>query len=221
MTVQLLNMPVQLLILALVFSAGVYADEGGSAQITVVDQNGTPLKGIVVEVVGPDSAQSNNEPAVMKQIEQQFVPHILAVQQGTHVLFPDTDNVRHHVYSFSSAKTFEIAIGQQNIPREIHFDKPGIAELGCNIHDWMLGYIYIAQSAWFMQTNDSGQARFSNIPAGQHHIKIWHPRLNNTDIQILHPLIISGQQAELTITLTEPIAPSYAEFDEVEGIGNY
>lgn len=201
-----------------------------STQITIVDTQGRLLNNIVVELSALEtdstntSLQEDHTPnlTVMEQINQQFVPHILAVPAGTHVSFPDTDTVRHHVYSFSKAKSFEIAISQQSIPSSIVFEKAGIVELGCNIHDWMLGYIYVAESPFFTQTNEAGNAIFSSLESGEYEVKIWHPRLHQKDLQKTYKLNITSKQVnQLTITLTHKLIPSYAEFDNVHGLGEY
>jgi plastocyanin len=46
--------------------------------------------------------------AVLDQKNRMFVPHILPIQTGTAVTFPNSDNVRHQVYSFSPAKRFQL-----------------------------------------------------------------------------------------------------------------
>jgi len=157
------------------------------------------------------------------------VPHVLAVKKGTQVLFPDSDNVLHHVYSFSRAKTFEIDIYKEEIRRNILFENAGIVALGCNIHDWMLGYIYVAESSFFTQTDSDGNATFAYAGAANVKIKLWHPRLDKKDQQTLHSLIQSdtasdAEQAidtEVTVRLTQALLPSYSEFDDVHGVGNY
>ena len=185
--------------------------------IKVLDQNKRPLANVVLELF-PEQANVHLSARIpsttMKQIDQQFMPHVLAIQKGTNVLFPETDTVRHHVYSFSAAKTFELRIYKADVQRQITFDKPGVVELGCNIHDWMLGYIYVSNSAWFVQTNSLGEAHFTDIPKGQYTYRVWHPRLDKRDI--LAQRSVSTDPTE--ITLSHPLLPSYSEFDSVHSL---
>lgn len=210
-----------LLAIVLFFSTNLI---GAELLVTVLDKDKKPLSNIVVEFISKDTPIDTStlaKTATMNQIDQQFVPHILAVNKGTEVQFPDTDNVLHHVYSFSEAKTFEVAIYKEDIKRHITFDKAGIVELGCNIHDWMLGYLYVANSPIFAQTSSSGQAVFSDVPMGSYQVKVWHPRLDTRDIQSEHTIKIEPESQRVEIALTHPILPSYSEFDDVNGFSDY
>lgn len=192
--------------------------------VQVRDTNNKNLSNIVVELRFNDpnyTVTSAVRENTMQQVEQQFVPHVLSIHKGEVVHFPDTDTVQHHVYSFSKARTFEIAIYQKEVSRKINFDEPGIVELGCNIHDWMLGYIYVAESPLFAKTNSSGEATFDKLPSGPIEVKIWHPRLSESDIKKTYLLNGADAQADLQITLSEKLLPSFTDFDDVHGVGDY
>lgn len=210
-----------LLAFILLFPAHLAAAE---ISIAVLDNDKNRLSNIVVELI-PEKPfikePSNSKTATMKQINQQFVPHILVINKGTQVQFPDTDKVLHHVYSFSEAKTFEVAIYKEDIKRHISFDKAGIVELGCNIHDWMLGYLYVANSMLFAQTTSAGQATFSDLPKGNYKVKVWHPRIDSKDIQSEHSINLASGRQSFEIALTQPLLPSYSEFDSVDGLSDY
>ncbi|MBU6953792.1 methylamine utilization protein [Hahella sp. HN01] len=119
-------------------------------------------------------------PAIMDQVKKQFRPRILAVAAGAQVAFPNSDNVRHHVYSFSPAKVFELKLysGQPEAP--LLFQQPGVVVLGCNIHDSMLGYIYVAETPYFSQTDASGKATltFPDAKPAPQDILVWSPELS-------------------------------------------
>ena len=85
--------------------------------------------------------QREEEPAIMNQIDKQFAPHVLVVQSGTDISFPNADNLFHHVYSFSPTKQFELKLYKEFTAEPLRFEQAGIVDIGCNIHDWMLGYI--------------------------------------------------------------------------------
>ncbi len=77
--------------------------------------------------------------AIMDQRNLAFVPDVLVVQTGTAVDFPNSDQVRHQVYSFSDAKTFQLALYAGRAHAPVVFNRAGLVTLGCNIHDSMLG----------------------------------------------------------------------------------
>lgn len=122
----------------------------------------------------PRSAQPE---AVMDQVGREFSPHVLPVLAGTSVRFPNSDDTRHHVYSFSAAKTFELQLYHGETARPVTFAEPGVVTLGCNIHDWMLGYIIVLDTPAFARTGDNGDGRITDLPAGEYRAEVWHPRL--------------------------------------------
>ncbi|MCF2949206.1 methylamine utilization protein [Paraglaciecola aquimarina] len=117
---------------------------------------------------------------VMDQINKQFEPHILIVNKGQTVKFPNSDNIRHHIYSFSKPKPFEIRMYQGGESKNLRFEESGIVILGCNIHDQMLGYIYITDNEVAKITNSLGQVTL-DIKASE--VQLWHARLSNNHIE--------------------------------------
>lgn len=146
----------------------------------VRNQNGEPVMDAVVVATPLDGEWP--QPAgerilqVLDQHGREFVPHVLVVARGSWVSFPNHDQIRHHVYSFSPAKRFEIKLYKDILPEPVHFDTPGIAVLGCNIHDWMIGYVYVSASPYFSKTDSSGRWTLQ-LPAATFNLTVWHPDL--------------------------------------------
>lgn len=164
----------QLLVMTLVtFAANVY----GQQTIKVINTDGKPIVGAVVAI--PDSRtvkQVHFPNAVMDQIDRQFLPQLLVITKGQSVHFPNSDNIRHHVYSFSETKPFEIKLYKGINTEPVMFDKPGIVVLGCNIHDNMLGHIYVADDEIALITDAKGEVTFeSDSPS---FVSVWHPKLS-------------------------------------------
>ena len=142
----------------------------------VVDQQGKPLADAVVTLKGPANIAAGKLKADMDQRDQEFSPRVLAVHTGTQVKFPNSDNIRHQVYSFSPAKRFELRLYEGTPSEPLLFDKPGVVVLGCNIHDWMVGYIYVTDEPLFGVTDSNGVLRLDQVPAGHYQATLWHPR---------------------------------------------
>lgn len=146
-------------------------------EIVLLDNQGKPLSDAVLWIE-PGPAQSQPATALMDQQKRQFSPYILPVQVGTTVSFPNSDPINHHVYSFSPAKRFELRLHQQKAaPQEMRFDQPGLVTLGCNIHDWMLGFILVLDTPWFAQTDKQGKTRLDFDAATGQTLQLWHPRI--------------------------------------------
>ena len=144
----------------------------------VRDPSGKPVADAVVYVL-PAAGAVDARPgktAEIEQVDREFVPYVSVIQSGTTVTFPNRDPILHHVYSFSQAKAFEIKLYSGKSPGGILFDKPGIVTLGCNIHDWMIGYVLVVATPHFAKTDASGVARMRDIPAGSYELRLWHPQ---------------------------------------------
>ena len=96
---------------------------------------------------------------------------------GTRVAFPNFDTVRHHVYSFSPVRKFEIKLYVGTPAAPVVFDQPGIAVLGCNIHDGMAAWVVVVDTPWYGQTGADGRLSLPQLPAGHYHLRAWHPSL--------------------------------------------
>jgi hypothetical protein len=126
----------------------------------------------------------------MDQINKTFVPEVLVVRRGQQVSFPNSDDIRHHVYSFSAPKTFEIRLYKGRDSEPVLFDQEGVVVLGCNIHDQMVGYIYVAdnEAAWL--TNSTGELNLASKPESFH---LWHPRLAADKSQRMALTVADGE----------------------------
>ena len=125
-------------------------------------------------------------PYRVAQQDIQFDPFVLVVPVGAEVAFPNLDKVRHHVYSFSPAKTFELKLYGRDETRVVRFDKAGIVELGCNIHDQMIAFIDVVNTPFAAKTDARGVAVLHDPPPGAQTLRIWRPYLHapgNTLVQ--------------------------------------
>lgn len=146
-----------------------------TTSMQVVDQQGKPLADAVVELIGSAADSSQAPKGTMTQQGLMFVPFVLAVQAGTAVEFPNLDKTRHHVYSFSEAKVFELKLYAGKPEKPVLFDKPGIVVLGCNIHDHMQAFVYVGTSPYLAVSDEQGQVTFAKAPAGTVKVRVWHP----------------------------------------------
>ncbi len=145
--------------------------------VTVRDSDGQPVADAVVFVQNQEFAAGEAHTEMIQRNEM-FNPFVLAVASGTVVEFPNEDPFRHHVYSFSPAKQFELKLYGGDEQQQVTFDAPGVVALGCNIHDNMLGYIYVVETDLFGKTGDDGTVTINGMPEGMvSEAQVWHPRL--------------------------------------------
>lgn len=206
------------LLLALCMHSGIAIADDLTFRIT--DQNNEPAINTVVWISSPatDGMAAPGTEAVMDQIERQFSPFILPIQAGTRVKFPNWDRIKHHVYSFSKAKRFELKLYSGKNANPVKFDKPGEVALGCNIHDWMLGYIYVVNSPYFALVDSDGRAEFKNIPANTYTVNLWNPGMKPPGSMQPRTIIVEpgkDQLVSLTVNVKQVKQP-YAPIDESE-----
>src|SRR6266704_257185 len=137
-----------------------FAARAGNIEVEIKESGGTPVADAVVwatPLSGGTSALKGK--AIVAQKDKQFVPYVTAIQKGTAVQFPNQDSVKHHIYSFSPAKRFELPLYAGTPANPVVFDKAGLVTLGCNIHDWMIGYILLVETPWFAVTTGNGRAQ--------------------------------------------------------------
>lgn len=188
-------------LLAALLSAAAAA-QGANVNVAVADAAGHPLADAVVmlEPVGAPLPVKPLANAQIAQRDQQFNPQVSVVTVGTPVLFPNQDTVKHHVYSYSAAKTFQIKLyaGVPHTP--IVFDKPGVAVLGCNIHDSMIAWVVVTDTPLWARTA-AGHARVADVPPGNYQMHVWHSSLAETTPPQLIPVTVGAGDVEQHVRL--------------------
>jgi plastocyanin len=167
-------------LIALMLLAASAAAQTVDIAARVVDERGRPVADAVVVAVPADGSlrlPSRPREGVVDQVDKEFTPKVTAILVGTAVSFPNNDNVRHQVYSFSPAKRFELPLYAGVPAQPVVFDKPGVVVLGCNIHDWMVGYVYVSESPYFAKTDQDGKALIAELPPREYVLRVWHPHM--------------------------------------------
>ena len=174
-----------------------------TVQVQVQDGAGKALPDAAVFLESP-AAHALVKPAQgaeIAQINKQFDPRVLVVPQGTSVFFPNRDTVRHHVYSFSPTKTFELKLYAGTAANPVVFDKVGIAVLGCNIHDNMAAWVVVVDTPYFGRSAAGGAVVLNNVPAGSYRLRVWHPGLAVGAPAADQALVVGATDSAITFRL--------------------
>ncbi len=142
--------------------------------INVLDSSGTAIENAVVYAEPENKVTLPRAAAIIEQRGKQFNPLVSVIQTGAEITFPNFDSVRHHVYSFSPAKTFELKLYSGVPANPVQFDKAGTVVLGCNIHDYMVAFIQVVDTPYFTKSNKMGKAVLKDLPSGNYTLKAWH-----------------------------------------------
>jgi len=176
--------------------------------VSVTDAAGRPLPDAVV-MLEPASGRLPVKPMAGVEVGQaarQFTPAVTVVTVGTPVNFPNHDTVRHHVYSFSPAKTFELKLYAGVPATPVVFDKPGVAVLGCNIHDQMAAWIVVVDTPHFARTT-TAPAHLAGVAPGNYRLKAWHPSLPADVAPPATPITVGADDQAATVRLATRAAP--------------
>ncbi|MBV8976716.1 MAG: methylamine utilization protein [Alphaproteobacteria bacterium] len=148
-----------------------------TVHVVVTDSAGKPAASAVVTLTG-DAGAASHVPlrAIIDQRDEMFLPLVVAVRKGGDVVFTNNDATMHQVYSFSPVKQFEFEIDKGEVSKPVVFDKPGVAAIGCNIHDNMVAYVFVADAPFAAVTDDKGTANLRDVPEGTWRALLWHPQ---------------------------------------------
>jgi plastocyanin len=190
----------------------------GTIEVRVVDGDGRPLPEFAV-YANPESADRETGrigagpgSARVDQRDMAFKPHILIVETGTLIEFPNSDQILHHVYSFSPAKRFELPLYGGSTHSPLLFNEPGLVTLGCNIHDDMLGYVLVVDTPYFAMTDADGIASLSGLPDGHYAIETWTPRLRPSAQPAAQAVSVAGgTPAEVSFEISGKLFPPHAQ----------
>ena len=175
--------------------------QAATLTLNLRDERGNPAEDTVVYLMSEKTpGMPLKQPQTqIDQINKTFVPLVSVVQRGTRIQFPNKDNIRHHVYSFSKAKKFEIKLYADTPAKPILFDQPGYVAMGCNIHDNMIAHLLVVESPYFAVADRTGRAVINDVPPGNYSLIAWHYMRPDKDALVM-PVKL-GADTSLTATV--------------------
>jgi plastocyanin len=184
------------------------AAAAANLKVAVADLQGRPLAEAVVYAIpaaGSAAAPDGVPRAVIDQVHKTFVPLVSVIRAGTEVRFPNSDNIRHSIYSFSPAKVFSAKLYSGKEAAPVVFDKAGLVVLGCNIHDQMVAWIVVVDTPYFGKTGADGMAELKELAPGDYQLRSWYPaRAFEPRLDTLH---VAAAGAQIKVSLDAAASP--------------
>ncbi len=188
---------------SLVSSLGVLllCAQAQAAQVTVKvsADNSQPLADMVVyltPVAGIENLPVNQAQVVVGQQEKKFSPYVTVVQKGQQITFENADDITHHIYSVSGKNSFDFKIQAGQSLQSSPMASAEEVAMGCNIHDWMSGYLLVVDTPYFAKTDINGQAAVDINNAGEYVLSVWHPQLDEPNNIVEQRILIELDKAQ-------------------------
>lgn len=200
------------------------AQANNTLTINVIDVNQKPLENIVVyvEPINHEVTSKNTKTLEIGQKNKSFIPYISVIQLGSYVSFNNQDNITHQIYSPVGDNKFSLKIrsGQQVIKND--FKKTGEVSMGCNIHDWMSGYMLIVDTPYYAKSDNMGNTKIIIDKPGLYKVIVWHPQMNEVDNRVTQEININNSM-EVTMQLSKPMhdIPSQESEDDFDFLSDY
>jgi plastocyanin len=160
-------------------------------------RNHRDYSGVVVALTPLESAAMPvpGKHAVMLQKDKAFSPHVLAIQAGSLVEFPNADPIFHNAFSSYNGQVFDIGLYPPGTTRAVKFARPGVVRVFCNIHAAMNAVIVVIASPYFATTKPDGTFNMSEVPQGQYNLTVFHERASEAALAALSRKIAVGPDA--------------------------
>jgi plastocyanin len=180
-----------------------HAAGAATVEVQASGSDGRPLAETVVflENAAAKAAAKPVQGVEVEQAERRFTRRVTVVTAGSELRFPNRDKVRHHVYSFSPTKTFELKLYSGTPSNPVLFDKPGVAVLGCNIHDTMVAWVVVVETPYYAQADARGTVRLDNVPPGTYRLRAWHPGLPPGTAALDELLLVGANPTSASVKL--------------------
>jgi plastocyanin len=159
------------------------ADIEGQVSVRVARNNANAV--VYIDKIPGKRFTPPAEPVKLDQINLTFVPHVLPVLVGTTVAFPNSDEIRHNVFSPGPLSKFDLGSYPRKQVRYQVFDKPGAVTLLCNVHVEMSAFVIVTETPYFAVTDAAGKYKLKDVPPGKYVLKVWHERARPSSVEIV------------------------------------
>lgn len=192
------------LLVALAWLCAAVSAQAADVTVLVRDSSGHPVADAVVVAQVAGQAAPAPEQVVINQHDMMFMPFVTVIPVGSTVTFTNLDPFRHHVYSFSPTRRFEIKLFGQGERRSVQFDRAGLVAVGCNIHDQMQAFIQVVDTPFARKTDAAGRLTLRGLPAGALRLRVWHPYLRAPGNEMVVPVPAGTTSLPVSLSLRRP-----------------
>ena len=161
--------------------------EGYRERKEVVVATDGGLRNVVIFIDGIAEGKawpSDGENHVLNQEKCAFNPHLQIIPKDDELTIINSDPVLHNIHSYEligRARRTLFNFGQppqaDDIIKRIRPRRGNQVRLECDAHDFMQGWIYVADNPYYAVAKADGSFEIGGIPPGTYTVKAWHPYL--------------------------------------------
>jgi plastocyanin len=166
------------------------------------DRETSELDNVIVFAEVQGTVDVPRQHVTIRQVGEEFVPHVVAVTVGSTVDFPNDDLIFHNVFSLSRASTFDLGRYPRGASKSRTFTRPGIVKVFCHLHSHMSAIVRVFSHPFFVIPERDGRFAIEGIPIGRYTVRAWHERVGEVTGQA-HVTGTSPAELNLSLPLTE------------------
>ena len=125
------------------------------------------------------------------QKHKRFQPHVLVAPVGAVVEFPNLDPFFHNVFSLFDGKRFDLGLYEAGSVHSVHFDRPGVCYIFCNIHPEMSAVVLVLETPYYGVSDRTGLIKIEEVPAGRYFLHAWYEQSS--------PEVLKAASREVTL----------------------
>jgi plastocyanin len=156
-------------------------DKSPKLDPTLIVKGGNLVNAVVTITDIQKGKKIDAKKVILDQKGCEYHPHVLAFPAGSTVQILNPDGILHNVHSYSKVNSpFNMAQPKFKKTMDVKVDKPEAIEVKCDVHGWMHGWLVATENPYFALTDDSGNFKLTDVPAGTYTVQVWHEKLGKT-----------------------------------------
>lgn len=155
-------------------------------------------------LLGPDNAVANvvvriegiargaafpPAPVSLDQRSCEFEPYVQVAPLNAPLTLLNSDEANHNVHAYDEANRslFNAGTPVKGMTVTQTLGTPGVIRLKCDVHPWMVGWVYVTDRPYAAVTGRDGRFTIRNVPPGSYRLAVWHELLGGPGAGVTVP----------------------------------
>ena len=183
----------------------------------LVSKKNKGIQNVVVSITNIEKGKAIAMPEENPQLNQKgcwFSPHIQIVPAGATLEILNPDGIMHNIHTLSVENhSFNKAQPKFKKKMTATFEFAEIIKVKCDAHNWMGGWIVVAEHPYYALTDETGGFGIKDVPPGEYTLEYWHETLGKQTKEVT---VKAGAEAVASISLKPKVAKKKAKEKEAK-----